>query len=772
MSFKSEAAKVRAGISSGSYKKKSNPFAAFADEVAYGIRKGAEVQRQEEIDKRREARIEERRLKAAQDAADLKEKKIQRNAKALNLNFSGDASNTDSINFFEQQLRLMDGDVGDVTTLTKSMIDSGQLKFTKETESLELQGPLLRRSDVDTDVATQSTGNAYRDARNAGDTDTQDKIFNTVQEVDKLGGGTIEAGMEKQMDAILGPEGENDASLEPVEIEKSGIELSPYTDVPADVSEFFKGIKNKADLSAKESQINAMPAGTQKTALLTALETIKKEPRFNQNPDDDPLRNDDGSYKSTEQLKKLANADPSLRAEVDKLLADPASQKFMTETITKTNIADFTANVTSELASFGPDDSSLTEDQLRKKLALAQRKSLLDQVQATYDAAEGDTSNDLKLTDKMQTVFLRPNPDTPNAEPIELYLAVMENGKFYDAVHGKTYGPSDIVELGPRSDEVTAAQNMANRNTADFNAPLSDLKTDTTTLAQTALQLDTFAKNNPDILTFIGGKGSSLVKKVGEELEALANALGGNGLSDNEFAEEFTRQAAQKLQNLQPEDEESKSILAQNASAWAQWNALNIRHAFSFAKLALDSSGQALSNFDYKNALTINNVGTDYPTYTANLKTQTQNMITQAVKDYDQILNNSSEHNIAMMNPVYKQAFEATQLQVGINDHLNNNTPEVMQWLSSTAPVPSDQQTDETENNNGLGLNTYMNNQQLLDSDKIRMAYILDQPEAVQGQLLDNFYFIRAQMIFGKDPTPEQIQQAKSALDPLLSAQE
>ncbi len=770
MSFKSEAAKVRAGISSGSYKEKTDPYAGFFDELTYGLKKRDEEKRQEEIEKRREARIEERRVKAAQDAADLKEKKIQRNAKALNLNFSGDASNTGAINFFEQQLRLMDGDVGDVTTLTKSMIDSGQLKFTKETESLELQGPLLRRSDVDLDVADKSTYAAYKNAGAIGDTETKDRIRDTVGDL-RESGGTIQGGMEKQMDAILGPEGENDASLEPVEIEKSGIEVSPYTDVPADVSEFFKGIKNKADLSAKESQINAMPAGTQKTALLTALETIKKEPRFNQNPDDNPLKNDDGSFKSTEDLKKLANADPSLRAEVDKLLADPASQKFMTETITKTNIADFTANVTSELASFGPDDSSLTEDQLRKKLALAQRKSLLEQVQATYDAAEGDTSNDLQLTDEMQTVFLKPNPDTPNAEPIELYLAVMQNGKFYDALHGKTYGPSDIVELGPRSDQVTDAQNMANRNTADFNAPLSDLKTDTTTLAQTALQLDTFAKNNPDILTFIGGKGSSLVKKVGEELEALANALGGEGLSDSEFAEEFTKQAAQKLQNLQPEDEESKSILAQNASAWAQWNALNIRHAFSFAKLALDSSGQALSNFDYKNALTINNVGTDYPTYTANLKTQTQNMITQAVKDYDQILNNSSEHNIAMMNPVYKQAFEATQLQVGINDHLNNNTPEVMQWLSSTAPVPSDPQTDETENR-GMGLNPYVNNSSLIKIDKQRYDYILTQPAQYQGELFELFYKNRAKEIYGDDFTEDQFNQLQSLLKPYYETQE
>ena len=770
MSFKSEAAKVRAGLSSGAYKKKSDPFIAFADEISYGIRKGAEAQRLEEIAKRKEARIEERRIKAAQDAANLKEKKLKSNAKALNLTFSGDANNTEAVSFFEQQLRLMDGDVGDVVTLTKGMIDSGQLNFTKETESLELQGPLLRRSDVDTEVAARSTLAAYRNAGAIGDSETKDRIFDTVGDLKDLG-GTVKGGMEKQMDAILGPEGENDASLEPVEIEKSGIELSPYTDVPADVSEFFKGIKNKADLSAKESQINAMPAGTQKTALLTALETIKKEPRFNLNPDNDPLKNDDGSYKDDDELNKLANADPSLRPEVDKLLAEPTTQKFMTETITKANIADFTANVTSELASFGPDDSSLTEDQVRQKLALEQRKSLLDQVQATYDAAEGDTSNDLNLTDKMQTVFLKPNPDTPNAEPIELYLAVMENGKFYDAVHGKTYGPSDIVELGPRSDEVTAAQNMANRNTADFNAPLSDLKTDTTTLAQTALQLDTFAKNNPDILTFIGGKGASLVVRVGEELESLANELGGEGLSDSKFAEEFSRQAAQKLQNLQPEDEESKSILAQNASAWAQWNALNIRHAFSFAKLALDSSGQALSNFDYKNALTINNVGTDYPTYTANLKTQTQNMITQAVKDYDQILNNSSEHNIAMMNPVYKQAFEATQLQVGINDHLNNNTPEVMQWLSSTPPAPADQPTGETENR-GMGLNPYVNNSSLIKIDKQRYDFILTQPAQYHDELFELFYKNRAKEIYGDDFTEDQFNQLQSVLKPYYETQE
>ena len=252
MSFKSEAAKVRAGISSGSYKKKSNPFAAFADEVAYGIRKGAEAQRQEEIDKRREARAEERRVKAAQDAADLKEKKIQRDAKALNLNFSGDPNNADAINFFEQQLRLMDGDVGDVTTLTKSMIDSNQLKFTKETESRELQGPLLRRSDVDLDVAQSSTYAAFKNARAKDDNETTTQILDTVDNLEELG-GSIEGGMEKQMDAILGPEGENDASLEPVEIEKRGIKITPFGETPAKLD--YTRLKTLEDIELYKDEL-------------------------------------------------------------------------------------------------------------------------------------------------------------------------------------------------------------------------------------------------------------------------------------------------------------------------------------------------------------------------------------------------------------------------------------------------------------------------------------------------------------------------------------
>ena len=70
MSFKSEAAKVRANIAAGKYQKKPDYFGGFVEQVAYGIRKMDEEKRQEELDKRKAARAEARRIAEEQRKAD------------------------------------------------------------------------------------------------------------------------------------------------------------------------------------------------------------------------------------------------------------------------------------------------------------------------------------------------------------------------------------------------------------------------------------------------------------------------------------------------------------------------------------------------------------------------------------------------------------------------------------------------------------------------------------------------------------------------------
>lgn len=70
MSFKSEAAKVRSNIAAGEYKQQRDYFGGFVEQVAYGIRKRDEEKRQEELEKRRAARAEARRIAEEQRKAD------------------------------------------------------------------------------------------------------------------------------------------------------------------------------------------------------------------------------------------------------------------------------------------------------------------------------------------------------------------------------------------------------------------------------------------------------------------------------------------------------------------------------------------------------------------------------------------------------------------------------------------------------------------------------------------------------------------------------
>ena len=81
MSFRSEAAKVRANIAAGNYKEPRDYFSGFADQIAAGIRRQDEAKRQEELEKRREARANARSIAKAQREED---KKVQAQERLVN----------------------------------------------------------------------------------------------------------------------------------------------------------------------------------------------------------------------------------------------------------------------------------------------------------------------------------------------------------------------------------------------------------------------------------------------------------------------------------------------------------------------------------------------------------------------------------------------------------------------------------------------------------------------------------------------------------------
>ena len=150
MSFKSEAASVRAGLSSGSFMKKVDPFKGFFEELSYGLKKQDEEKRQEERVKRQEARAIGRATKAKQDAADTLAKKIETNAVRLANQFAGSdaGSNAKVIDYFRQNLIATDNDYNGTVTATTDLLNSNQLSFTPQqvgTELLSISGADLNQ---------------------------------------------------------------------------------------------------------------------------------------------------------------------------------------------------------------------------------------------------------------------------------------------------------------------------------------------------------------------------------------------------------------------------------------------------------------------------------------------------------------------------------------------------------------------------------------------------------------------------------------------------
>ena len=101
----------------------------------------------------------------------------------------------------------------------------------------------------------------------------------------------------------------------------------------------------------------------------------------------------------------------------------------------------------------------------------------------------------------------------------------------------------------------------------------------------------------------------------------------------------------------------------------------------------MGSSGQALSNFDFKNSLQINNAGVDFETYATNILNNASTLITQASNKYDMRLDQDLEHVASMKNKLYRETFEESGIAKGnVTKFLQESYPQeyavVNAWMT------------------------------------------------------------------------------------------
>jgi hypothetical protein len=536
MSFKSEASKVKANIAAGNYKEKTDVFAGFFDELTYGIKKQDEAKRQEDLEKKRESRINAREILKEQKKADEIEKEQNRLA-----NF-----------YFKSNPNVQP------TTANRSKL-VGVIK----------SGNYNTLADLESYMSSRTT------------------YIPGVSPAQDVAPGEVPFDM---LDTV----GENAQTQDIINNKPSDGSIEFTGKKPADISEFFKGIKTEQDLNAKISQINAMPNGALKDQYLAELSNIKNEGRFEDKSGDDIFRNSDGSFKTSAEIqiigrdskdpeiKKRALAltstsiDPALMsrddlvskialmkseqaseealrpftialeaknalsdsdgatetnyttmsavnlnsvikdmerenslnalepphstAEIDRLKsilegkedytevdADPLP--YMVNTITTGNIADFTANVETELGKLNAiADEDLNEEQLLQKITLLNRQAIINKTSESFK--KKTENNDLNLTDQIGFVTVKSLDDDGNEIPdsnVELYLTMTDDGRFYDTETGKYYSTDEIVSQSPTQEEFKNSISAANQLNKTFTQPLLDLRTSSTTVIETAL---------------------------------------------------------------------------------------------------------------------------------------------------------------------------------------------------------------------------------------------------------------------------------------------
>jgi len=372
----------------------------------------------------------------------------------------------------------------------------------------------------------------------------------------------------------------------------------------------------------------------------------------------------------TDPRKAILTAEiPKLRTKLEKFAPNAGQPDYMVDTVTTGNIASFTASVDAALQGLPETDPN--------RLAFTDRKLHLTTVAAMYADADRKGIN-FKLTDNYTTLTLKPTDNSPSRE---VRVQLTDQGKFFDITTQDFINPATIEKISPSSKQVNTAVNVTNKFNQHFGNKLSQVKEDTVTLLKTAKQLDDLVLNNPAILTFVGGQATAFLTGLETEIQTLSRTIGSQQLSSSQV-EAALMAEGQKYAERQA----SNYGMASNADAFYKWTALNLRHAFSFAKLDLDSAGMALSNMDFKNALTINNVGKTYATYSGNLKTQTNSVVEKALQRHALLLGDP-EYKLALQLPLVAQAFEDNPTIMPLKEYLQQNAQDQYTWATSPTEV-------------------------------------------------------------------------------------
>ena len=651
MAYSATKARIAGKIASGGFNQPDNTLAKAIDTgagiMAKSIIRQGEEEREEKRIAKREAAAEAKRLAAAQRAKEAEAKKIAKNAKVLALDFTGTADNVAAVTYFQNQLELMDGDVGAVVTSTENRVKSGQLEFiapSTEMVDMPFQGPNIPANAKLEDFGGRVGSNKYKDGKDITLGDLP-KISTNEKNSPSL------RSQASEMNDMFGHLAEGTTLPEDGSVEVNtpgGVKIKPFvkqsdidwmsvsqTDVEnlRRLHDSGQQVLDDQDLKVlalyesdfaevEAANVTAANVEISRKILLMGVDDLQGVLEATDDVYDPDMKSLAQNLLNKKQgvIQETAKADAAAKAlEFRRSLATMDADDLRGIQASGSHTPEEKAEATAQLAARPGEPFNITDYDDIKDATL---KTIID-----------DPATDPKKVTALQALLSNrnntaPKVDTKSQDYLITYLD--ESGEKQSTVAKMAADGSGFVDLTSLKPVVPAEgtqplnmelqsdlyDNIVKINTSLIK-PLKEQRVAMVTTLASAKKLDDIAKRSPEILTVVGGKVPAVLKRVGLETKALVDLFNSNG------SIEGTLSTLDQRFNEYIND----SSLSGTARDAALFQAEKIKMAFMFAASSLGQSGKGLSNEDFQRALDILDQGSDYTTFSMNMRSQMQSVI-------------------------------------------------------------------------------------------------------------------------------------------------
>lgn len=266
-----------------------------------------------------------------------------------------------------------------------------------------------------------------------------------------------------------------------------------------------------------------------------------------------------------------------------------------------------------------------------------------------------DKTNKLNLTEEN---FYGSVTIDKDSAPRRIELTLTESGDFYSAMLNKTFSASEVTETQSVDNYKSNVANATRLQESVFTK-MQDARTNTSDMLIRAKALDEIAeKSDGKVLTFIGGRAATIIKRLRAEVESLDAFFGGS--TDETINNKFSSLIAEDANDQETINAMDK--IGISASEYSLFQSKIIEFAFVYARTGLGQT--RTTDNDFTAALKVVSTGSDYPTFTTGLR----DLVSKAY------VSNKNKHDEFLIRPDLLSAMKepnAAQYYEGINKKLD-----------------------------------------------------------------------------------------------------